>query len=109
MCKVLQVHPSGFYAWRDSPLSERAVDDRRVLGLIKQSWLENGTVYGYRKIAIDLRDLGASCGKHRVARLMRLEGLKSQAGYGRRPDLPPSAGTAMPMTCLRYSTRSSLP
>jgi putative transposase len=85
MCKVLQVHPSGFYAWRDSPLSERAVDDRRVLGLIKQSWLESGTVYGYRKITVDLRDLGESCGKHRVARLMRLEGLKSQTGYGRRP------------------------
>lgn len=68
MCKVLQVHPIGFYAWRDSPRSAHAVDDRRLLGLIKQSWLESGTVYGYRKIAVDLRDLGESCGKHRVWR-----------------------------------------
>ena len=58
MCRVLGVHPSGYYAWRRAPLSTRARDDRRVLGLIKQSWLESGGVYGYRKITHDLRDLG---------------------------------------------------
>lgn len=31
-----------------------------------QSWLESGGGYGYRKITDDLRDLGESCGKHRV-------------------------------------------
>ena len=71
MCKVLQVHPSGFYAWQQTPVSKRAKDDQRVLGLIKQSWLESGTVYGYRKITCDLRELGEICDKHRVARLMR--------------------------------------
>jgi putative transposase len=81
----MQVHPSGYYAWRAEPLSTRARDDQRVLGLIKQSWLESGAVYGYRKITHDLRDLGESCGKHRVARLMRQSSLKSQTGYGRRP------------------------
>ena len=32
----------------------------------------------------DLRDLGERCGKHRVARLMRSEGLRAQVGYSRR-------------------------
>jgi transposase InsO family protein len=36
---------------------------------------ESGGVYGYRKITDDLRDLGERCGKHRVYRLMRDEGL----------------------------------
>jgi putative transposase len=85
MCKVMQIHPSGYYAWQAQPLSARAQDDRRVQGLIKQCWLESGAVYGYRKITHDLRDLGESCGKHRVARLMRQVGLKSLTGYGRRP------------------------
>lgn len=49
------------------------------------SWLESGGVYGYRKIHDDLREVGESCGRHRVARLMRLEGLRSQTGYRRRP------------------------
>lgn len=83
MCRVMQVHPSGYYAWQTRPESERAKDNRRLLRLIKQSWLESGGVYGYRKITADLRDLGERYGKHRVYRLMRSEGLKSQTGYRR--------------------------
>lgn len=82
---MMQVHPSGFYAWKLNPLSDRAKEDRRLLGLIKQSWLESGSVYGYRKITHDLRDIGEACGKHRVYRLMQAEGLRSQTGYHRRP------------------------
>lgn len=51
----------------------------------KPRWLESDRVYGYRKISRDLRDLGESCGKHRIARLMWREGLRAQVGYGRRP------------------------
>ena len=61
LCRVMQVHPSGYYAWRKQPHSVRARDDLRLLGLIKQCWLESGTVYGYRKITHDLRDLGERC------------------------------------------------
>jgi putative transposase len=85
MCRVLGVHPSGYYAWCQTPLSSRARDDRRLTGLVKQYWLESGGVYGYRKVHDDLREQGEPCGKHRVARLMRLAGLKAQIGYGRRP------------------------
>lgn len=81
LCRVLGVHPSGYYAWRQSPLSARAREDRRLLGLIKQSWLESGGVYGYRKVTDDLKDLGEGCGKNRVHRLMNREGLKAQVGY----------------------------
>jgi putative transposase len=51
------------------------------MGLIKRSWLESGAVYGYRKVTTDL---GERCSRHRVARLMKLAGLRAQAGYGRR-------------------------
>ncbi len=85
LCQTLQVHPSGYYAWLAEPKSARAKEDQRLLGLIKHAWLESGGVYGYRKIHDDLRELGESCGRHRVARLMRGEGLRSQTGYRRRP------------------------
>ncbi|HBO3199758.1 IS3 family transposase [Pseudomonas aeruginosa] len=85
LCLTLKVHASGYYAWLAEPKSARAKEDQRLLGLIKHSWLESGGVYGYRKIHDDLRELGEACGKHRVARLMRLEGLRSQTGYRRRP------------------------
>ncbi|WP_172432535.1 IS3 family transposase [Metapseudomonas otitidis] len=85
LCLTLKVHASGYYAWLAEPKSARVKDDQRLLGLIKHAWLESGGVYGYRKIHDDLRELGEACGKHRVARLMRLEGLRSQIGYRRRP------------------------
>lgn len=85
MCRVLRVQVSGYYAWLRSPRSTRSREDARLLGLIKHAWLEAGGVYGYRKIAHDLRDLGERCSRHRVARLMRSEGLRAQVGYGRRP------------------------
>lgn len=85
MYRVLRVNRSGYYAWRRSPLSARAIEDRRLLISIKQLWLESGGIYGYRKVTDDLRDLGERCGKHRVHRLMRLEGLKAQVGYRQRP------------------------
>ena len=85
MCKVMQLHPSGYYAWKADPLSPRAQDDQRLLGLLKHAWLESGGLYGYRKLTLDMRDLGEGCGKHRVARLLRQEGLRSQTGYRRKP------------------------
>jgi putative transposase len=85
MCRVLGVHRSGFYAWLKHPRSVRTGEDARLLGMIKQAWLESGTVYGYRKVCADLKELGERCSRHRVARLMRGEGLKAQRGYRRRP------------------------
>ena len=37
LCKVMAVHPSGYYAWRQQPHSARATDDQRLLGLLKQA------------------------------------------------------------------------
>lgn len=85
MCRVLRLHPSGYYAWKAQPQSARAQDDRRLLGLLKHAWLESGGVYGYRKLTLNMRDLGERCSKHRVAKLLKQEGLQAQRGYRRRP------------------------
>jgi putative transposase len=81
---LLEVHPSGFYAWRRQPKSARSKVNEHLTGLIKQFWLESGGVYGYRKTHSDLREVGEQCGKNRVYRLMRAAGLRAQVGY-RRP------------------------
>jgi putative transposase len=80
----MAVHPSGYYAWLENPDSARSIEDKRLLGYIKLSWLESNSVYGYRKVTDDLRGLGGKCGKHRVYRLMRQERLRSQTVYRRR-------------------------
>lgn len=81
MCRVLKVHASGFYAWLKNGLSRQAKRRRRLIGLIKQSWLESG----YRKIHHDLLSFGGRCAANTVAKLMRDEGLRAQVGYKRRP------------------------
>ncbi|WP_221274519.1 IS3 family transposase [Thaumasiovibrio subtropicus] len=83
MCQILEIQRSGFYAWQRKPLSCRAKEDQRLLGKIKQFWLESGCVYGYRNITIDLRSDGESCGKNRVYRLMKQANIKAVRGYKR--------------------------
>ena len=81
LCNMLDVHPSGFYAWSKQSSSKRDKANLRLTGLIKQFWLESGCVYGYRKIHSDLRAAGERCGINRICRLMQSEGLKAQVGY----------------------------
>jgi putative transposase len=80
MCRCLQVHPSGFYAWLKNPLSNRAQEDKRQTKLIKKAWEDSGKVYGYRKLHDDLLDQGETCCPNRVARLASLAGIKAQIG-----------------------------
>lgn len=85
LCQVLEVHVSGYYAWLRNPHSQRHHEDQRLLTLVRPSWFESGRVYGYRKVHHDLRALGETCSRHRVARLMRGQGWRAQVGYRRRP------------------------
>ncbi|MCM2397887.1 IS3 family transposase [Rhizobium sp. S95] len=87
MCRLLHVHPSGFYAWLKNPLSKRASKDKRQTDLLFQAWQESGKVYGYRKLHDDLLDQGEMCCPNRVARLTRLAGIKAEIGYKRRPGI----------------------
>ncbi len=84
MCRCLQLHPSGFYAWVKKPISHRALEDERQTKLLKDAWEESGNIYGYRKLHDDLCDLGETCCPNRVARLARLAGISAQIGYKRR-------------------------
>jgi len=81
LCRVLQVHPSGYYAWLEQPLSARAREDQRLTQDIKQAWLESGGHAGYRNIHRDLVEDGIDCGRDRTLRLMRESGIRAVRGY----------------------------
>ena len=81
LCRVLDIHPSGFYAWLRQPHSQRDQANQMLTVQIKQFWFESGCVYGYRKIHLDLRDTGQQCGVNRVWRLMKSASIKAQVGY----------------------------
>lgn len=84
MCRVFKIHPSGFYAWLEKPVSDRALEDQRLLTLIKKFYVASGATYGSPWIHRDLRESGETCSVHRVAKIMRNHKLKAQIGYKRR-------------------------
>jgi putative transposase len=81
MCRVLRVSRSGFYQWLHKPLSDRAIEDLRLLELIRASYAASGGVYGAPRVFQDLRETGETCGRHRVTRIMRLQKIKALRGY----------------------------
>ena len=88
MCRVLQVTPSGYYAWRQRGPSARATRDAWLRGEIRSIYLASRQRYGRPRIHRELQQRGIAVSAKRVGRLLRLEGL--QATRRRRFVRPPS-------------------
>ena len=76
MCRLLRVSSSGYYAWRVRPESRRTVYDRELTRAIRRIHAESDGTYGSPRIHAELQAEGFSCGRIKVARLMRKAGLK---------------------------------
>jgi putative transposase len=78
MCRTLKVSKSGYYGWRERPLSARAKADAALCGAFGADRAhphgQPGT-YGASRIHFELRALGVRCARKPVARLMRESGL----------------------------------
>jgi transposase InsO family protein len=75
MCRVLEVQRSGYYAWRKHKPSTRESANQALLALIKQEHAKSRKTYGSPRVHVVLRRQGVVCGRNRVARLMRLNGI----------------------------------
>jgi putative transposase len=75
MCRVLEVQRSGYYAWRKRKPSTRAQANQALLAMIEQEYHKSRKTYGSPRVHVALRRQGISCGRHRVARLMRQHGI----------------------------------
>ena len=71
MCRVLDLSPSGYYAWLDREPSARAKRDEELTERIETVWHENRRVYGRPRIYADLKEAGERVGEKRVGRLMK--------------------------------------
>jgi len=97
MCHVLGVKRSGYYAWKKRPLSPRAKANEDLLEQIREAFEVCRKVYGSPRIWHYLVRKGRSCGRHRVARLMRQAHLVAKRAYRRHPQTTqpyPGARTA---------------
>jgi putative transposase len=75
MCRVLRVQRSGYYAWQHRSPSSQAQANQALMVLIRAEHQASRKTYGSPRIQVVLRRKGVACGRHRVARLMRQDGL----------------------------------
>ena len=78
LCEVLGVSRSGYYAWRRRPRSQRDETNAKLTQTIRRIHEESRRIYGSPRIYAALQRRGIACGRHRVARLMRDEGIRSK-------------------------------
>ncbi len=81
MRRVLNVTRAGFCAWLHNPVSARDKDNQRLLTLIRDSYSLSGGVYGYRRVHGAFNEIGETCGKNGVGRIMQLNRIKAVRGY----------------------------
>lgn len=79
LCRCYGVTRSGYYAWRRRPESAHAEQDRKLLSLITRIFQAHEGRYGSPRVHRALRDQGVSVSRRRVARLMRVSGLRAKA------------------------------
>ncbi len=77
-CRLLKVSRAAYYQRRDGALSPRAAADAVLAAKIASIRTESKGTYGSPRVHRELRREGASCGKRRVARLMRAAGLEGR-------------------------------
>jgi transposase InsO family protein len=75
LCEAVGVSRSAYYAWCRSTPSERELANERLLAEIRAIHVEHEARYGSPRMLDELRDRGHEVGKHRVARLMRENGI----------------------------------
>ena len=85
LCGVLQVSASGYYAWVKRSPTPRQQANRQLEQTIRQVWQRYRGIYGAPRIHAELQAAGLRVGHNRVARLMRVAGLRGKTARRRQP------------------------
>jgi putative transposase len=77
VCETLDLSRSAYYAWRTRLPSERQARDEDLAVKVRDIFWRHRRRYGARRIAAELKDLGQSCERRHVAKLLHLQGLRA--------------------------------
>lgn len=94
LCTLAGVPRSSFYAWRCRPLSARELANEQLLGEIREIHERSRGTYGRVKILGQLARRGIAANHKRVARLMRLHGIRGVGGPGSKTHRRPGGHAA---------------
>jgi transposase InsO family protein len=78
LCTTLEASRSGYYAWVHSTESTHALRDQELRAKIALVHQQSRETYGSPRITVELKAQGEAVGRHRVARLMRQDGLRGR-------------------------------
>src|SRR5258705_890268 len=78
MCRVLDIAPSGYYAWLERSPSKKSVRDGVLLVHVRAAFKASRRRYGSPPVHADLHAAGHRVARNRVARLMREDGLRAR-------------------------------
>jgi putative transposase len=78
MCRLFGVSPSGYYGWQRHRPSLRQMENEGILRVIREIHAAVKETYGSPRMTPELKSRGCSCGRHRVARLMRMAGIEAK-------------------------------
>ena len=82
---MLEVSTSGYYGWCKRSPSERQQANEKLLEAIRREHEKSRQTYGSPRIQAALKRAGIKAGKHRIARLMRENGIVGKAPRRKRP------------------------
>lgn len=85
MCAVLGVSRSGYYAWKGRGPGPREKANAMLATEIRAVHTQSRGTYGSPRVHAALVARGVACGRHRVARLMRAQGLVGRTPRRYRP------------------------
>lgn len=78
MCKVLKISKSGYYEWRKHKPSKRQQENKLLLGHVEEVYRQSRGTYGSPRVKVELNEQGIGCGKNRVARIMKENGIQAK-------------------------------
>jgi putative transposase len=79
MCRMVSVSRSGYYAWKHRPHSDRDKANQLLANEIKRVFDDEKGRPGSPRITRRLQEEGKSVSRHRVAKIMRINGWKAKA------------------------------
>jgi len=78
LCDILKVSRSGYYDWRQRPISPRTQRRQEWVQEIRKAHAQSRQLYGSPRICIELNERGVQISRNTVARLMQKAGICSK-------------------------------